>query len=133
MWWTFASVALAAWPFGGAVTRIPVPAREFRAVLTDVNGTTVELSRFTMAGEVFVWGDLGAGQISVAFEDVLALTVARAGRDERRVLVVQVRDTQPVRVEVDDDVAWFGRTAWGNYRVETSDVSEIRILAAPPG
>ncbi len=119
--------AFAAWPFGGAITRIPVPARDFTVEVEDVGGTRVSLTRASMAGEVFVWGDLGAGQVSIPFEDVEQFSVIAASDPEHRILEVTVRGIEPVRVEVEDDVAWFGRAAWGLYRVEMADIRVVRF------
>jgi len=43
-------------------------------------------------------------------------------------------DTAPVRIEVDDDTAWFGKARFGNYKLEMRDlrvVSAFRLQATP--
>lgn len=123
-----ATPAWAAWPFGGgAITRIPVPAREFSGELVDVGGTRVALSRLSLDGEVFVYGDLGRGQLSVPFEEVRSVAVGPAQDDEHRTLRVVTRAGAEVALVVEDDLPWFGRTPWGNYRIEVRDLAEVHV------
>lgn len=121
------SLAWAAWPFGGAVTRIPVPARPFEVEVRDVTGVVLQLTSATLDGEVAVWGELGKAQVSVPFESVDRWVVSAGPDDRHRLLTVTTRAGETVAIAVDDDTPLFGRTSWGLYRIEVADILEVRL------
>ncbi|MFK7928997.1 MAG: hypothetical protein AB8H79_12465 [Myxococcota bacterium] len=134
-----AVIASSAWANGvfgsDAPSRIPVPARTFSATFEDVGGTQVKASRVTLNGEVFVYGKLGSAQVTVPFERIKDVRIEKATNPLKRVAVVTLTDdTTPVRIEVDDDTAWFGKARFGNYKLEMRDlrvVSGFSLQATP--
>lgn len=131
--------------FGGsdAPTRIPVPARVFRATVEDVSGTVVEVSRVTFDGEVHVVGRVGEGQAAVHFERIAELTVEPTGDDGTRIVYVKLRDAAPgeaerVKVVVDHDVPCYAEAAFGNYRIDVERIRRVTFhhdgaAASPTG
>lgn len=116
---------------GDAPSRIPVPARSFSAVFEDVGGTTVQATRVTFDGEVFVHGRLGAGQVTVPFERIAEVRIEKAENPLRRTAVIQLADgSEPVRIEIKDDTPWYGRTRFGNYKIEGRDLRVVRGFKA---
>lgn len=105
--------------------RIPVPARDVSAEVEDVGGTRTSLTRFTFDGEVYLYGNLGHALVTVAFEDIVKVTFEAGPDDETRVAVVDTRAGEQVRVAIEDDKPLFGRTSYGNYRIEVRDVRSI--------
>lgn len=115
--------------FGGdAPSRIPTPARSFAATFEDVGGTAVEVSsQATFNGEVFLYGRFGAGQVTVPFERIREVRIEKASDPLKRMAVVTLVDgSDPVRVELEDDTAWYGRTRFGNYKIEVRDLRAVR-------
>ena len=110
-----------------APSRIPVPARDFSAKVEDVGGTAVDLTRFTFNGEVFIYGKFGAGQVTVPFENIAEARVEKAKDPLKRVIVVQAKDKSSVRVEVEDDTPFFGKTNFGNYKILVRDLRVVRF------
>lgn len=117
--------------FGGdAPSRIPVPARVFSATFEDVGGTEVKASRVTFNGEVFVYGKLGAGQVTVPFERIREVRIEKATDPLKRTAVITLLDdTEPVKIELDDDTPWYGKARFGNYKLESRDVRVVRGFA----
>jgi hypothetical protein len=114
-----------------APSRIPVPARSFVATFEDVGGTTVQASRVTFDGEVFVHGLFGAAQVTVPFDRIAEVRIEKASDPLKRVAVVTlVDDPEPVRVEVPDDTPWYGRARFGNYKLEVRDLRAVRGFRA---
>jgi len=129
----FAATPVLAGGFLGAdvPSRIPVPARSFTATFEDVGGTTVQASRVTFDGEVFVHGRLGAAQVTVPFERIAEVRIEKAPEPNRRTAVVYLLDgSEPVRIEVKDDTPWFGRARFGNYKIEGRDLRVVRGFKA---
>jgi hypothetical protein len=130
----FVSVPGLAGGFTGAdaPSRIPIPAREFSAIFEDVGGTTVQATRVTLNGEVFVYGRYGSGQVTVPFEKIKEVRVERTSDPLKRMIVVQLLDgSDPVKVEVEDDVPWYAATRFGNYKVEVRDLRAVRGFRTP--
>ena len=107
--------------------RIPVPARDVHASVTDLGGVHVALSKFSWEGEVYLYGQLGAAQVTVPFETIDQVSFERTDDDDKRMAVVLTVDGKEVRVAVDADLACFGRTHFGNYRIETQDIGVLKI------
>ena len=116
-----------------APARIPVPAKVFAASFEDVGGTAISAKRVTMNGEVFVYGRYGSGKVTIPFEKIAEVRVSKAADPLKRTATVTLRDgSDPVRVVVDDDTPWFGRTNFGNYKIEVRDIRAIRNFTLVP-
>ncbi len=107
--------------------RIPIPARDFRARVEDRSGVVTELDRATFDGEVFVFGTVGLAQVAVPFETVRRLDVGSAVDEDHVIVHVTTRDGAAVDVVVDEDRPWYGRAAFGNFRIEIGQVRAIAI------
>lgn len=122
-----ASLPAAAGIFGGPPTRIPSPPKDFTAVVEDIGGIAVRVTSVSWNGEVHVWGDLGQAEISIPFEHVVAVTVGPAAEAHRRTLTVRTHHAEPVQILVDHDVPLYGKTAYGNYKIEIGDVGRLTL------
>ena len=115
--------------FGGndAPSRIPVPARVFSATLEDNSGSIVKLNKFTLGGEVFLYGKVGEGQVAVHFEKLVEIRIEPTEQDKKRVAFAHLKDGESIRVIVDDDVPAYGVTNYGNYRIDLRNVRKIVV------
>jgi hypothetical protein len=128
----------AAWPaavlatgFGGdsPPTRIPVPAREFKATVEDRAGAVVQLTRVTLNGEIFFSGVVGEGQVSVPFDTLAEVRIEPSGDDKKVVALVKLHDGASVRMTLDYDVPFYGDAVFGHYKIE---IEKVRKLTFPP-
>ena len=46
-------------------SRIPIPARDYSARVTDHGGTEIKVDRVSWNGEVFLYGNLGSAQVTL--------------------------------------------------------------------
>lgn len=106
-------------------SRIPIPARDFSATIEDVGGTTMEVDRISYNGEVFLYGQIGAAQVTIPFEKIATITVAPHEKEDHRAATATTRDGQTITVLVDDDTLCYGRTKFGNYSIEVEDLRKI--------
>ena len=115
--------------FGGndAPGRIPVPARDFSAVILDDAGVSVSVSRLTLDGEVFLFGELGKAQVTVPFEEVVVARFDEVDGQEHTRVVVQTRSGDEITVLMKSDRPVFGRTTFGNYRIEVADIATLTL------
>jgi hypothetical protein len=115
--------------FGGdaAPTRIPVPARLFDATVEDAKGTSVEVKRVSIDGEVYLHGKVGEGDVAVPFEKIAEVLIMPSGDPTKRIAHATLRDGNTVSVELDDDTPCWGEATFGNYKIEISKIRKITI------
>ena len=128
----FLSSPASAGLFGAdAPARIPIPARVFRVEVEDIGGVVLVVDRATFDGEVFVYGTIGRAQVTVPFDAFTSLEV-RPGPDEDHRTVVISGAREPVEVVVEADRPFYGRTGFGNYKIEIGVVRRLTILGETP-
>ena len=125
------AVPVMAWAtgFGGdsPPSRIPVPARDFSATVEDHGGVVVEVDRASYNGEVFLYGKIGAAQVTIPFEKIKEITFAPHEAKDTRAATATTHDGQVITVLVDDDTLCYGRTTYGNYSIEVENLRRIRF------
>jgi hypothetical protein len=113
-----------------APARIPIPARVFRLQVEDVGGVVLEVDRATMDGEVYLFGRIGRADVTVPFENVVTVELLPGPDEDHR--LARVEGARPVELVVEADRPIYGRTGFGNYRIELADVRRIRVLGERP-
>jgi len=115
--------------FGGdsPPSRIPIPAHDFSATVEDHGGVVVEVDRVSYNGEVFLYGTLGAAQLTIPFDKLTMIEFKASPKDDKRQAVATTKDGQEITLLVDDDTLCYGRTKVGNYSIEVEDLRRIRF------
>lgn len=114
--------------FGGtdAPSRIPVPARVFSAQVEDLSGTTVDVTRVSFDGEVYLYGQVGEGTVAIPFENLDEVRIEPLrGDGAHRLAYATLRDGGKVKVQVEHDVPCYGDTSYGHYRIEVDRIRRI--------
>jgi hypothetical protein len=106
-----------------------LPARDFRAVLTDVDGTRMEVDRLGAGGDTSVEGDLGRGRLRVPFDNVSSIAFERLDGERERVRAkIALRQGEPVTVLVRASTTFAGQTPGGAYQIRARDLRTIEIV-----
>ena len=106
-----------------------LPAHEFRAVLTDVDGTRMEVDRFTAGGEASLEGELGRGRLRVPFDNAIGIAFERLEAERERVRArITLRQGEPVTLMVRGSTTFYGQTPGGAYQIRARDLRSIEIL-----
>jgi hypothetical protein len=106
-----------------------LPARDFRAVLTDVDGTRMEVDRFTAGGDPSLEGELGRGRLRVPFDNVSSIAFERLDGERERVRArIALRQGEPVTLMVRASTTLYGQTPGGAYQIRARDLRSIEIL-----
>jgi hypothetical protein len=124
----FAAPASAGLFGNDAPARIPVPAKVFRLQVEDVGGVVLDIDRATMDGEVYLFGTIGKATVTVPFENVETVELVPGPDEDHR--LARVQGATPVELVVEADRPLYGRTGFGNYRIELADVRRIRVLGS---
>jgi hypothetical protein len=115
-----------------APARIPIPARVFHAEVEDVGGTALRIERLTFDGEVFLFGRIGLAQVTVPFEQIATVTFAAGPDADHKLAVISPIEGEEIRLVVEADQPIWGRTTFGNYKIEVSDVRRLIITSFDP-
>ncbi len=117
--------------FGGDAppTRIPVPAKVVSAVVEDQGGTLVKVERISLDGEVYVHGTHGEGQVAIPFDKIAEVRIEPSPKAGKIVAFVKMREGESIAVTIDDDTPCWGKTTYGNYKIEISKVRRIEFAA----
>lgn len=107
--------------------RIPVPARDYAAVVQDMSGTRVEVTQVSYNGEVFLYGLVGQGQVTVPFDSIHTVRFEPSTETGQRVAFVTLADGKTVNVVVDADLPAYGKTAWGTYSITVDKIRQIEF------
>jgi hypothetical protein len=104
------------------------PARDFRATLTDVDGTRMRVDRLTAGGDTSLGGDLGRGRLRVPFDNVASLQFQRDDTERDRLRVrVTLRQGEPVTLALRGSTTFYGQTPGGAYQIRARDLRSIEI------
>lgn len=111
---------------GGAEDGIDVPAANeiWTATLTDNTLTDTPLEEFSWDGYTHMQGTLGAGNISIRFSDIARIEFEPTEKNKSLALVT-LKNGQTKKIGVDGRVYLYGKTGFGNFKVQVKDVKRI--------
>jgi hypothetical protein len=106
-------------------TRIPEPRSNYRVILTDMQGTQLELTEFSIEGQDFFLGKLGQGELAVAFAKVKQAELANM--NGKLTATLTLKDDKRVKLAVKPKLLATGKSAYGNFRISLNEVQRIEI------
>lgn len=113
--------------FGGeGPTSIPEPQINYRAAVTDVEGKRVELTQFSIEGQTYVLGNLGAGNVAIPFAKIKSAAISQDGDKVKAVLAL--KDGQSITLMASPQAKAYGKTSYGNYVITLGEVTSIELL-----
>lgn len=113
---------------GGEEDGIDVPAASeaWTATLTDNTLTDTPLEEFSWDGYAHMQGTLGAGNISIRFTEIARIEFEPTGKSKSLALVT-LKNGQVKKIGVDSRVNLYGKTGFGNFKVQVKDVKRIEF------
>ena len=113
--------------FGGGRDQ-GLPARDYKAVMTDVDGNRMEVTRVTAGGDVSLEGELGRGRLRVPFDNIARITFKAADERDRVRADVQLREGEPVALTVRSSTTFYGKVPGGAYQIRARDLKTIELV-----
>jgi len=104
---------------------IPIPDKEVTATITDVEGTLLTLSQFSLNGQTVLNGTLGAGKVAIPFSQIKVLTI---WPDSKALQAkVELIDQSFQTLSLDRGQTAFGRLKFGIYQIRIDQLRKVEI------
>ena len=100
------------------------PARDFQATLVDRDGTKVEVTRINVGGDVQLEGDMGRGNLKIAFDNIQTVEFSADSHDYSHA-TVHLKTGESVTLRVRNSLTINGRTGVGQYQIRARDLQSI--------
>jgi hypothetical protein len=104
------------------------PAVDFRALLTDRDGVTVEVRQLNIGGEIQLEGDMGRGSLRIPFDNIQSIAFSPGGGDATRA-EVQLKNHESVTLRVRNSLVIYGQTPVGIFQIRVRDLQSIQFLS----
>jgi len=112
--------------FGGG--REAPPARDFRAIFVDVDGTRIDVDRVTTGTDTSLEGDLGRGRLRVPFDNIERINFKPSTEERDRLVAdVKLREGDPVTISLRSSTTFYGRIPSGAYQIRARDLRSIEF------
>jgi hypothetical protein len=105
---------------------IPVPDKEVSASITDNNGVTVNLSQFSVNGQTFLTGKLGAGRVTIPLSQIRVISLSNGSKELSA--KVELTDHSQMNLLLEKGVMIFGKIKVGTYQITLDHLKQIEIL-----
>jgi len=107
-----------------------LPARDFRATFTDVDGTRMEVNRVTSGGDTSLEGELGRGRLRIPFDNIRKITFQPTENERDRVRAqIELREGQPITLTLRSSTTFSGRTQGGAYQIRARDLKAVEFVS----
>ncbi len=100
------------------------PVRDFQATLVDRDGTKVEVTRINIGGDVQLEGDMGRGNLRIAFDNIQTVEFGTDSHDYSRA-TVHLKTGEAVSLRVRNSLTINGHTSVGVYQIRARDLQSI--------
>jgi hypothetical protein len=104
------------------------PAMDFRATVVDKDGTKVEVHRLNIGGDVQLEGDMGRGNLRIAFENITSVDFTADSHDYSRA-TIHLKSGDTVTLRVRNSLTIYGQTNVGLYQIRARDLQSITFTS----
>lgn len=113
---------------GGMQThKIPVPAKNFSAIITDSQGVTTKVTQISFDGKVYLTGSRGNATVTVPFEKISSVQVGKLAEDKKVAAFVTLKEGGTLNIMVDEKLPCYGSADFGNVQIEFKDIKKVDI------
>jgi hypothetical protein len=106
---------------------IPVPDKEVTAVITDIEGLTLNLTQFSISGKTYLSGRLGAGLVAVPFSQIRVMTLSAEPKGTAVKVELTLTDRSQMNLLLEKGSTAYGKIKAGTYQVLLEQLKKIEI------
>lgn len=104
---------------------IPIPDKEVAVVITDSEGLTLTLNQFSIKGQTYLTGKLGAGRAIVPFGQIRIVTFIPESKGIAA--RVELTDHSQLNLFLEKGVTAYGKIKAGTYQILLDHLKKIEI------
>jgi hypothetical protein len=104
---------------------IPVPDKEVAVVITDSEGLTQTLNQFSINGQTYLTGKLGAGRAVVPFDQIRMIHFSSESKGVAA--RVELTDHSQMNLFLEKGVTAYGKIKAGTYQILLDHLKKIEI------
>jgi len=107
------------------VVAIPEPEHNYKVTLVDQADVSMDLEKFSCAGQTYLSGSLGKAELSIDFEKIRSIFFLFDDRElQANVLLI---DGRTAVIVVDKAQACYGVSTFANVKIEMRDIKTIEL------
>jgi hypothetical protein len=108
------------------VGEIPRPDKEVSVTISDSEGQVLNLTQFSLNGQIYLTGKIGAGQVAIPLDQIRLITLSPNGKEISAKL--ELADRTQVNVHLDKGIMAYGKIKFGTYKIALERLRKIEIL-----
>lgn len=120
--------------FGGLAedeNKLPKTSENYKIVVTDSEGYAANLTQVSVAGGIYLAGNVGKGKHVINFSDIKRITIKPV--DDKYVeAAIQFKDDSRMNLTTEGRKQLKGKSKYGVYTIPFSDIREIAFLEKLP-
>lgn len=109
---------------GQPAGKTPETSEDIKAQLVDRQGVAIDLSQFSMNGNVSITGDIGSGDLSLPLSRISHIQFGEVV-GEKVPVILRLKSTEKVELSLRKRAIFYGNMGVGAYRIRADEVREI--------
>jgi hypothetical protein len=106
---------------------IPIPSKSYTVTLADTQGNKLVGERVTWEGKVHLRAKFGNATISVPFEKLKSLQVAKGAAPEKVKVRALLRSGETLDLTADSNTKFYADTQFGAYEIFLADLASVEF------
>ncbi len=106
---------------------IPLPDQEVSASVTDNEGLTLNLTQFSINGQTFLPGKLGAGRVAIPLSQIRVIYLSADPKGTAA--KVEMTDHSQLQLVLENGIMVYGKIKFGTYQVSADHLKKIEVLS----
>ena len=106
---------------------IPIPSKSYSVTLTDSQSNKLAGERATWEGKVYFRAKFGNATVSVPFEKLKSIQIAKGAAPDRVKVRAQMRSGESLDLTADSTTKFYADTQFGAYEIFLADLALVEF------
>lgn len=106
---------------------IPVPNKNFSAVIIDRQNISTPVTQISFDGQTSLRGKRGEGSLIVPFDRIRSISFGPAGPDQRRAVVTFKGSKESADLTVGGQLKVYGESRYGAFEITANNIQRIEF------
>lgn len=109
--------------------QIPLPQRNYSAVITDSQGIQTEVHRITWEGKIFLKGNYGDALTTIPFNKIQKVEMTSEVPKDAQMVILRITlfTGNSVNLQLERSSKIYGETEFGNFEIFVSDLKSVQV------